>query len=560
MQQKQPIAYFSRSLGDRNLAKSAYEREIMALVLAVQHWRPYLLGSRFIVYTDQKSLKFLLQQRGAQRIEEAKQDSHLQQLTQQTLLNPSKFPGYSIQHDILYYYNRLVIPKHSKFIPLLLQEFHTTPSGGHSGFYLTYRRLAVNLYWPGMTTAVKKFVRECDVCQRCKASSAVPGGLLQPLNIPDAIWEDLAMNFIVGLPPSKGFNVILVVVDHLSKYAHFLLLKHPYTARYVADLFIKEIIRLHGIPKSIVSDQDPLFLSKFWQEIFRSMGTQLNMSSAYHPEFDGQSEVINCCLEAYLRCFAVDQARNWATWIPWAEYWYNSTFHGSTGTTPFEAVYGRRAPSVLQFVPGELRVEKVAQKLRDRDEALKQLKLHLANAQGSMKYHADKKRREVTFEVGEWVYVKLKPHHQLSVRQTIHQKLAANFYGPFQILAKVGPVAYKLQLPPISKIHPVFHVALLKRAVKEPTESVLPLDLETGTDAVLAPASILATRSMHEGPDSVDQWLVQWEGQSTKDATWEDALWVQGQFPDARLEDRFVHSNHIQEDLAFPCMQAQNRC
>ncbi|KAM0043609.1 putative nucleotidyltransferase, Ribonuclease H [Helianthus debilis subsp. tardiflorus] len=313
MQHKKPIAYFSKALSDRNLSKSAYERELMALVLAVQHWRPYLLGSKFTVCTDQKSLKFLLQQRvssydqqnwvvkllgydfdiqykpgrenraadalsrrddsgqlchtvsapiwlhGAVLIEEAKQDSDIQSLMTKFEAAPAKFPGYSVKNNILFYQDRLVISRHSKFIPALLHEFHVTATGGHSGFYRTYRRLAANVYWVGMTSSVKQFIRECDVCQRCKASSLLPGGLLQPLAIPEAVWEELSMDFIGGLPPSKGFTVILVVVDRLSKYAHFILLKHPYTAKIVADVFVKEVIRHHGIPKSIVSDRDPVF-------------------------------------------------------------------------------------------------------------------------------------------------------------------------------------------------------------------------------------------------------------------------------------------------------------
>lgn len=134
------------------------------------------------------------------------------------------------------------------------------------------------------------------------------------------------------------------------------------------------------------------------------------MSSAYHPESDGQTEVINRCLETYLRCFAVDQPKTWANWTLWAEFWYNSTYHGSTGMTPFEIVYGRKPPSVVQYIPGEVKVQAVAQELYDRDEALKQLKSHLLQAQSRMKVQADKKRRDVQFDVHDWVYVKLKPY------------------------------------------------------------------------------------------------------------------------------------------------------
>lgn len=579
MQHHKPLAYFSKSLSDRNLAKSAYEREIMALVLAVQHWRPYLLGTKFIVCTDQKSLKFLLHQRistpdqqnwvakllgydfeiqykpgrenraadalsrraddgifsddgnfhhlvstpvwvqGALLLDEIQRDADLQAKKSACESDPSGHPDYLVRHGVLYYHNRLVIPRNSRFIPELIREFHQSASGGHSGYYRTYRRLAANLYWPGMISAVQQFVRSCDICQRCKASSSAPGGLLQPLPIPNAIWEDISMDFIVGLPKSKGYDAILVVVDRLSKYGHFILLKHPYTARSIAEIFVREVVRHHGIPKSIVSDRDPLFLSSFWREIFRSQGTQLNMSSAYHPETDGQTEVINRCLESYLRCFAVDQPRTWAMWIPWAEFWYNTTFHVSTGKSPFEVVYGRKPPSILQFVPGEIRVQAVLQELLDRDEAIRQLKIHLGQAQSTMKTNADKKRRDVNFQVGEWVYVKLKPYRQMSVVRRIHHKLAAKFFGPFKILDKVGSVAYKLELPPTSKIHPVFHVSLLKKAVNAPSSPVLPPELEITTSDTMIPAAIIANRTVSEQGDSKIQWLVQWQDQPIEEAT-----------------------------------------
>ena len=193
---------------------------------------------------------------------------------------------------------------------MVLQEFHSTPAGGHSGFVRTYRRVAGKLYWIGMKRVVQEFVRSCDVCQRQKYSALSPAGLLQPLLVPELIWEDISLDFITGLPKSKGFEAIFVVVERLSKYSHFIPLKHPYTARKVAEVFTKEIVRLHGVPQSIVSDRDPLFISVFWKELFRLQGTILKMSSSYHPETDGQTEVVNRCLEAYLRCFASEQPKN----------------------------------------------------------------------------------------------------------------------------------------------------------------------------------------------------------------------------------------------------------
>jgi hypothetical protein len=252
--------------------------------------------------------------------EEFLQDPHLQKIVSDLQQDKQSRPGFEFKLGVLLYEGRLVISNKSVLIPTLLKEFHETSQGGHSGFYKTYRRIAANVYWVGMKNAVQEFVRGCDVCQRQKYLASTPGGLLQPLPVPDRIWEDISMDFITGLPKSKGFEAILVVVDRLSKYSHFITLKHPYTARTIAEVFVKEIVRLHGVPLSIVSDRDPIFMSNFWQEMFKLQGTKLRMSSAYHPESDGQTEVVNRCLETYLRCFIADQPKTWVLWVPWAEY------------------------------------------------------------------------------------------------------------------------------------------------------------------------------------------------------------------------------------------------
>ena len=152
------------------------------------------------------------------------------------------------------------------------------------------------------------------------------------------------MDFVEGLPPAQGKSVILVVVDRLSKAAHFIALQHPYTAVTVAQQFLNQVFKLHGMPTSIVSHKDPVFTSQFWQELFKLCNVKIKLSTAYHPQTDGQTEVVNRCLENYLRCVCIDQPRQWVSNLPLAEWWYNTNYHTALKTTPYEVVYGQPPP------------------------------------------------------------------------------------------------------------------------------------------------------------------------------------------------------------------------
>ena len=229
----------------------------------------------------------------------------------------------------------------------------------------------------------------------------------------------------------NGFSIIIVVVDRLSKYGYFIALKHPYSAKTVAEVFVKEVVCLHGMPRSIVSDRDPIFTSQFWSKYFRLQGSKLSMSSAYHPQTNGQTEVLNRYLETYLHCFTGSKQKQWLKWLPWAEYWYNTSYHTATRTTPFEVVYGRAPIIVHNYEHGATAVVEVDQSLKERDEMLKLLKENLVTAQNWMKISEDRHRRELEFEPGDFVYLKLQPFRQLTIRTRGNMKPSPHFYGPY---------------------------------------------------------------------------------------------------------------------------------
>ncbi|CAJ2667925.1 unnamed protein product [Trifolium pratense] len=379
---------------------------------------------------------------------EVSSDPDIQKLTQEVLFNPSLKHGFVVKNGVLFYHNRLVISSKSPTIPLLLEEFHSTPTGGHSGFLRTYRRLADNLYWIGMQRQLRDFVRSCDTCQRQKYTATSPGGLIQPLPIPNGVWEDLSLDFISGLPKSKSYEAILVVVDRLSKYSHFILLKHPYSAKTIAEVFVNEIVRTT-----------------------KDLGC-----------VDSMGRIL---VQHHVPCM---------------------------GKTPFEVVYGRQPPNILRFLSNETKVEAVALELSERDEALSQLKVHLIKAHEKLSSYANKKRRDLSFHVGEWVFLKLRPHRQQSVIRRINQKLAARFYGPFKIVGKKAIGNYE-------------------------TQGELPADLEVSDDIDAYPEQIMgSTVTVKEGV-IVQQSLIKWKHKSLNDVTWEDNAFLAGQFPEFSLED-----------------------
>jgi hypothetical protein len=341
------------------------------------------------------------------------------------------------------------------------------------------------------------------------------------------------MDFVEALPRVKGKSVILTVVDRFSKYAHFLPLAHPYSAETVAQAFFTDIVRLHGIPQSIVSDRDPVFTSNFWRELLRLSGTKLQMSSAFHPQSDGQSESANKVIVMYLRCLTGDRPRDWLRWLPWAEYVFNTAFQSSLRETPFRVVYGRDPPSLRSYEQGATRVPAVAQSLAERAEFIDDIRHRLEQAQAVQKRAYDRSHRPVVFLVGDWVLLRLRHRPVASLPQSSKGKLKPRFYGPYRVVELINDVAVRLALPPQARLHDVFHVGLLKKFHGDPPPEPPALPQVRHGAVIPEPERAVKTRLAR----GVRQVLILWKGASPASSTWEDLDTFRAAYPLFQLED-----------------------
>jgi hypothetical protein len=370
------------------------------------------------------------------------------------LANGTAGLDWALVDDLVVRRGRIFLPAFSSVWPMVLEHAHGM---GHEGVQKTLHRLRAS-FTPGDNRLVRDFIRSCAVCQCNKTGHLHLAGLLQPLAVPTDVWRDIALDFVEGFPKVGGKSVILTVVDRFPKYGHSIALGHSYSAMTVAKAFFDTIVRLHGVLESIVSDRDPVFTSTLWKELFRLTGTKLCTSFAFHPQTDGQSEVANKIITAYLRCLAGDRPHSWLRWLPWAEICFNSSYQTALKATPFEVVYGRTPPPLFPYQAGMTRVVTVDRQLRDRDEFLTEIKDRLLQSHALMKQAHDQKRSDMAFAVSDWVWLCLNQRAATSVHGTGPSKLSAKFFGPYQVTTKIGSVSYRLQLPPNAKIHNVFHV------------------------------------------------------------------------------------------------------
>ncbi|KAL0549679.1 hypothetical protein IC582_014166 [Cucumis melo] len=373
----------------------------------------------------------------------------------------------------LLFERRLCVPSDSAVKTELLAEAHSSPFSMHPGSTKMYQDLKRVYWWRNMKREVAEFVSKCLVCQQVKAPRQKPAGLFQPLSIPEWKWENVSMDFITGLPRTlRGFTVIWVVVDRLTKSAHFVPGKSTYTASKWAQLYMSEIVRLHGVPVSIVSDRDARFTSKFWKGLQTAMGTRLDFSTAFHPQTDGQTERLNQVLEDMLRACALEFPGSWDSHLHLMEFAYNNSYQATIGMAPFEALYGKCCRSPVCW--GEVGEQRLMgpELVQSTNEAIQKIRSRMHTAQSRQKSYADVRRKDLEFEIGDKVFLKVAPMKGV-LRFERRGKLSPRFVGPFEILERIGPVAYRLALPPsLSTVHDVFHVSMLRKYVPDPSHVV----------------------------------------------------------------------------------------
>jgi hypothetical protein len=290
-------------------------------------------------------------------------------------------------------------------------------------------------------------VSECDTCLRVKADHLRPVGNLQPLSITEWKWENICMDFIVGLPHTLcGYNLIWAIVDRLTKFTHFIPVSTTYRVRQYAELYMSQIIRYHGILKTIISDRGSIFVAHFWEQLHEHLGTHLIRSLAYHPQTDGQTERVNQIIENMLRACVMMDGPKLDNHLPLVEFSYNNSYQESIKISPFKALYGRPCRTPLSWSKSGERVIFGPDIVIEVEEKVKQIQANILTVQSHQKSYTDKRQRPLEFKVGDHVYLRVSPmkgvHHF-----GIKGKLAPRYIGPYAIINKYGPLSYQVELP-----------------------------------------------------------------------------------------------------------------
>ena len=588
-QEGRPVAYESRKLRTHELNYPTHDLELLAVVHALKMWRHYLLGNAFIIKTDHKSLRWiftqpdlnmrqrrwlellheydfkieyqagkenivadvlsrkstlasitLLQSSIIPLVREASQDDPFFKLITTTLTLSSKtekqlrvVDGFTLVEGLLYYKERLYIPPKPEIKLQILAEAHDIPIAAHPGYIKTYNMLRTSFWWKGLKRDVLSYVTKCLSCQRIKAERIKYPGKLQPNEVPLMKWENISMDFITGLPMSRGFDAIFVVVDMLTKMCHLFPVHKKSSAKDIAHVFMRGVFLYHGLPRRIISDRDSKFTSNFWRAIFEATGTQLSFSTAYHPQTDGQTERVNQIIEDMLRAYCMREPIKWTRYLYLVEFAYNASFQRSIGMSPFKALYGQECLTPLKWTDPMIRVQASKEMLDEMQQQTDLIRFEIKAAQDRQKAYADTHRSDREFEEGDMVFLRVKPKHS-SLSLGKFKKLSARYCGPYVITKRINEQAYELLLPPHILVHNVFHVSLLKKYVPDDRHILgdeQPLVSKDGT-LDITPERILQSRERILRNRTQREYLIKWNGYPEEDASWEREDHLTSSFPD----------------------------
>ncbi len=430
------------------------------------------------------------------------------------------------REGLLYYQNRLYVPDYKETRTRVCELHHDLPAAGHGGRTKTLELVHRQYFWPGLRSDVSRYVHNCHTCRRSKPRRHKPYGVLKSLPVPEQRWKDISMDFVTGLPHSEGNDSILVVVDRLTKMRHFLPTTTTASAADVAELYVRNIFKLHGFPKTVVSDRGPQFAATFWNELCKRLGIQRLLSTAFHPETNGQTEVSNASMECYLRSYVSYQQNDWTRWLGLAEFAVNNAVSKPIGCSPFFANYGfnprlgfEPAPLINHGTPAAaVAAEDFGRHMQDLCDLLR---TEMQAAQSKYEDNANAHRLPApVYQVGDEVWLDAK-----NIRtQRPSRKLDWKNLGRFKIKRVLNPYVYELDLPESMRIHNVFHVSKLEPAATDP----LP-----GQEVLPSPPVIVDGEISYEVEEILDsrvvqggnvRYLVKWTGYDSP--TWEPAACV----------------------------------